>query len=188
MLTDKGEPDERDSDSSKSRKPDAGPVLPSRVQSRLLRPQSQDRTFLKVLRQKRSRPSQLGVRLRAERTRKRWWRGSLFAVVMTLSVTGVAWAALFIQGKVTYQGVPYSVVRKFWQDEAAKAAYFAGDKQALHDRLSLLGIEQDIKRYYRPQFESEYELDLYIHQIMFDRTGYVGEAYQVDRNGRLISR
>ena len=183
MLRDKGGSDKGD-----SKNDEVSPVPSSRLQHRLARSQAQDRDFLRVLRQKRRRSSQLGRRLRAERTKKRWWRGGLLAVVMTLSLGSAAWAVLFVEGKITYKGVPYSVVRKFWQDEVARTAYFSGDKQALHDRLSLLGIEQDIKRYYRDQFNNEYELDRHIHQIMFDRTGYVGEAYQVDRHGQLISR
>lgn len=101
---------------------------------------------------------------------------------------GAVWSTLFLNGAVTYRGVPYQVVHKFWQDEAARAAYFSGNKAALHYRLASLGVERDIKNYYRDRFENEYALDQHIHQIMFDRTGYVGEAYQVDQRGRLVSK
>ena len=160
----------------------------SRVQHRLAQARARDRALLKILRRKRQRSSRLGLRLRAEQSKKRWIRGSLLMVSMASIAGSTLWVALFMEGKITYRGVPYSVVRKFWKDDAAKTAYFSGDKQALHDRLALLGVEQDIKNYYRHRFESEYELDRHIHQIMFDRTGYVGEAYKVDRHGRLISR
>lgn len=180
---DEGDPNDRNAKAD-----DANSTPQTRVQHRLARSQGLDRDFLRALRQKRRQPSQLGTRLKSERIQKRWWRGSLFAVVTTLGLSSSGWAVLFVEGTVTYKGVPYLVVRKFWQDEAAKTAYFSGDRQALHDRLSLLGIEQDIKRYYRGQFENEYALDRHIHQIMFDRTGYIGEAYRVDRHGRIISR
>lgn len=115
-------------------------------------------------------------------------RSAVLSGAMALGLTGATWVSLFLSGSVTYRGVPYEVIRKFWQDDEARAAYFSGDNQALHDRLGMLGVEQDIKRYYRDQFDSEYELDRYIHQIMFDRTGYVGEAYRVDASGRLHLR
>ena len=164
----------------------------SRVQHRLSCVDVRDRKLLKLLRRRRGRPSRLDRRLRTKRFRKLWIRGSLVAALTLFSLGGSVWAALFLDGKVTYRGVPYQVIRKFWQDEIAKTAYFSGDEQALHYRLSELGIERDIKAYYRAQpesdFENEYELDRHIHQIMFDRTGYVGEAYQVDRHGRLVPR
>lgn len=107
---------------------------------------------------------------------------------MSLGVGAACWGGLFINEQVTLGGVPYRVVRKFWNSPSARDAYFAGDRQALHDQLSLLGVENDIKNYYRDRFDNEYELDRHIHQIMFDRTGYVGEAYDVDNYGRLNSR
>ena len=160
----------------------------SRVQNRLENPQKYDRNLLDLLRRKRAQPSQLALRLRAERSKKLWWRSGLLAGVLSLGLGGTLWTALFLNGRVTYQGVPYQVIRKFLQDEPAKAAYFAGNKQALHYRLASLGIERDIKNYYRDRFDNEYELDRHIHQIMFDRTGYVGEAYQVNEYGRLVPK
>lgn len=160
----------------------------SRVQHRLAQGQARDHILLKILRGKRRRSSRLDRRLSAARSRKRWLRGSLLTVLLLSILGSSVWTVLFVEGDITYRGVPYAVIRKFWQDEAAKTAYFSGDKQALHDRLGELGVEQDIKSYYRDQFNSEYELDRHIHQIMFDRTGYVGEAYTVDRHGRLIYR
>ena len=157
----------------------------SRVQRRLENPQPQDRNLLDLLRRRRAQPSQLMRRLKAERSKKLWRRSSLLTGVLGVSLGGAVWMGLFINGQVTYQGVPYSVIRKFLQDEQAKEAYFAGNREALHYRLASLGVERDIKNYYRDRFNNEYELDQYIHQIMFDRTGYVGEAYQVSKHGRL---
>ncbi len=103
-----------------------------------------------------------------------------------LSIGGVTWVSLFMSGRITLGGVPYPILNEFWHDEAAKVAYFDGDRQTLHDRLSEMAIEEDIKDYYRSRFDDEDELDRYIHQIMFDRTGYAGEAYKVDNYGRLF--
>lgn len=177
-----------DNNSSSRFLPSDAAATRSRVQDRLAHPQAQDRELLKVLRQKRKQPSQLGQRLRAARSKRMWWRNGWLAGVMFLGLSSTIWAVLFVEGKVTYRGVPYPVIHKFWQDEAAKDAYFAGDAQALHYRLATLGVEQNIKNYYRDQFENEYELDRHIHQIMFARTGYVGEAYRVDNQGRLSPR
>jgi hypothetical protein len=47
-----------------------------------------------------------------------------------------------------------------------------------------MGIEEKMKDYYRPQISDEGVLDQHIHQILYDRTGYVGEAYQV--NGGVL--
>ena len=161
---------------------------PSRVQERLENPQLRDRNLLKLLRKRRAQPSQLSLRLRSQRSRKLWWRSSILISALTIGLGGTVWSSLFVVGKITYKGVPYQVIQKFWQDEDAKAAYLAGDRQALHYRLASLGVERDIKNYYRDRFDNEYELDRYIHQIMYDRTGYVGEAYQVDKRGQLISK
>ncbi len=104
---------------------------------------------------------------------------------ITLTASSLVWTNLFIQERVTFAGVPYRIINKFWRDKPARAAYFAGSREDLHERLKALGVEADIKDYYRDRFTSEYELDKYIHQIMFDRTGYVGEAYQVNNFGKL---
>lgn len=58
----------------------------------------------------------------------------------------------------------------------------------LHNRLSALGIEEDIKAYYRPKIQNEIALDRYIHQIFYDNTGYVGTGYFVDSAGKLQFR
>lgn len=157
----------------------------SRVQLRLKRPTRHDRVFLKVLRDRRSTRSRLGRRLDKKQFFRRWQYAAAAALV-GLNIGGAIWVSLFTSGRITLGGVPYPIFNKFWQDEAARVAYFGGDRQALHDRLSEMKIEEDIKNYYRSQFDDEAELDRYIHQIMFDRTGYVGEAYKVDNYGRLF--
>lgn len=97
-----------------------------------------------------------------------------------------AWVVLFTTGAITLGGVPYSVLMKFWQDTEARDAYFSGDGHALHDRLGDMGIEYEIKKHYRSQISDPVELDQHIHQILFDRTGYIGENYTVNAQRKLV--
>jgi hypothetical protein len=110
--------------------------------------------------------------------------------VVTLVVASVLGLSIlwFFSGNLLIGGVPSSIILTFLQDQPSRDAYFRGDRQALHDRLSDLGIEAQIKDYYRPQIPDEVQLDLYIHQLLYNRTGYVGEAYQVTDQGTLILR
>lgn len=87
---------------------------------------------------------------------------------------------------VVIQGVPSSIIVKFLQDSQARDAYFQGDAKKIHARLSALHVEKDIKDYYRKKISDPIELDRYIHQLMYDRTGYVGEDYQVTTRGDLV--
>lgn len=86
---------------------------------------------------------------------------------------------------LTIGQVPLPILLKFITDQPARAAYFRQDKQALHDRLVDLGIEEEMKAFYRPQIQDEVKLDQHIHQIFYERTGYVGEAYRVNAQGQL---
>jgi hypothetical protein len=95
---------------------------------------------------------------------------------------------LFFSNRLTLGGVPASVIMSFLQDGESVNAYFSGDARRLHDRLDDIGIEQAMKDYYRPQIRDEVELDQYIHQILYERTGYVGEAYRVNGEGVLVLR
>jgi hypothetical protein len=106
-------------------------------------------------------------------------------VVASLLGLSILW---FFSGNLLIGGVPSSIILTFLQDQPSRDAYFRGDRQALHDRLSDLGIEEQIKAYYRPQIPDEVQLDLYIHQLLYNRTGYVGEAYRVTDQGTLILR
>jgi len=92
----------------------------------------------------------------------------------------------FFSGQLLIGGVPSSIILTFLQDQPALTAYFEKDNQALHDRLNELGIEEQIKAYYRPQISDEVKLDQYIHQVFYNRTGYVGEEYKVNEQGTLI--
>ncbi len=91
----------------------------------------------------------------------------------------------FFSGGLLIGGVPSSVILTFLQDKPALTAYFQSDNQALHDRLNELGVEEQIKDYYRPQIPDEVELDQYIHQVFYNRTGYVGKEYRVNEQGTL---
>ena len=82
-------------------------------------------------------------------------------------------------------GVPSSVIIKFLQDSVAVDAYLNNNGALVHDRLQKLNIEKDIKDYYRNQIADPIELDRYIHQILYERTGYVGVDYQLSASGTL---
>jgi hypothetical protein len=109
----------------------------------------------------------------------------LLSLVTLLSVLG---GALWFTEFGTIQGVPVSVVLHFLRDDTARNAYFSGDKQQLHDRLDRMGIEEEVKAFYRPKIQDEAELDQYIHQLLYNSTGYVGIAYEVNAKGILIPK
>jgi hypothetical protein len=108
-------------------------------------------------------------------------RSVRMAMVVGLGLVAV-W---FFSGQMVIGGVPSSVILTFLQDRPALHAYFQNDDQGLHDRLNELGVEEQIKDYYRPQIHDEAKLDQYIHQLFYNRTGYVGEAYEVSEQGTL---
>ncbi|MEL6385375.1 MAG: hypothetical protein AAFQ89_23505 [Cyanobacteria bacterium J06626_18] len=103
----------------------------------------------------------------------------LLATGGVLSAVGI-WVLLFTAGIVTLGGVPYRVLLKVWQDETARSALLGGESTALHDQMSDLGIEREIKAHYRERIQDPVELDRYIHQVLYDRTGYVGANYKVE--------
>lgn len=164
----------------------------SRLQQRLDHSLKRDQAFFELARQKRQEhidgpvdePSWLTGRLHQRRLIRRWRQVAVMSL-LGIGVVGSIWASLFVSEQVTLSGVPYRVVSKFWQSKPARDAYFAGDNQALHDELVALNVEVDIKAYYRDRFTNEGELDLYIHQLMYNQTGYVGEAYEVGSHRRL---
>jgi hypothetical protein len=139
--------------------------------------------------------SRLESRTRVRRdTRKEWVSqdqpDSLFdilgRIIRMTTIVGLGLAAIwFFSGRMLIGGVPSSVILTFLQDRPALNAYFQNDDQGLHDRLNELGVEEQIKDYYRPQIPDEAKLDQFIHQVFYNRTGYVGEAYEVSEQGRL---
>ncbi|MGB7251088.1 MAG: hypothetical protein WBC73_19300 [Phormidesmis sp.] len=163
----------------------------SRVQRRLKKPLRGDRAFLKIVRHRRAYTTQLSRRLNQQMSTQLTHRlirqGALLSTVLGIGLGGALWTSLFLTEQVTLGGVPYRVVSKVWQDKPSMAAYLGGDRQALHDRLNEIGVEEEIKAYYHDQFENDHDLDRHIHQLMFNRTGYVGEAYQANDYGQLSS-
>ncbi|HEY9846488.1 MAG TPA: hypothetical protein V6D03_09845, partial [Candidatus Caenarcaniphilales bacterium] len=98
---------------------------------------------------------------------------------------GVLW---FNYEQLTLRGVPVPIIISFLNDETARSAYFQGNSKQLHDRLEQMGVEAQVKAFYRPQFSDEAKLDQYIHQLLYDQTGYVGDAYRVNSQGILIPK
>ncbi len=93
---------------------------------------------------------------------------------------------LFLSGNPTIAGVPSSIIFKFLGDSKAVAAFFSQDRQMLHDQLQKIGIEEDIKNYYRPKIADEIELDRYIHQLFYNLTGYIGLNYDLNEQKELV--
>ncbi|WP_233501587.1 hypothetical protein [Acaryochloris thomasi] len=110
------------------------------------------------------------------------WGKVLVSVAIVVGI-GVA-----IAPSLTLKGVPLPIIFKFLTDGPAREAYFDKDKATLHDRLQELNIENEIKDYYRPQFQDEQELDLHIHQVFYDLSGYIGKSYVVTSQGTLKLR
>ena len=104
------------------------------------------------------------------------------AFLLGLIVLGLAFPLL------TYKGVPLTILLQFIQDPTARQAYFSGDKVGLHRRLDDMDIEAQVKAFYRPQFEREEDLDRYIHQLLFNNTGYVGNDYLLNPQGQLVPK
>jgi hypothetical protein len=111
-------------------------------------------------------------------------KGLLYLVALVSALGGALWFTEF----GTIRGVPVSVVLQFLKDDKARNAYFSRDKQQLHDRLDHMGIEEEVKAFYRPKIQDEAELDQYIHQLLYNITGYVGIAYEVNAKGVLAPK
>jgi hypothetical protein len=113
-----------------------------------------------------------------------------FWIAATVLVAALIWmtnpGALQWLEPITIAKVPVPILLKFLGDKPARDAYFQKDKRALHDRLVALGVEEEIKAFYRSQIRDEVELDRYIHQIFYERSGYIGEAYTVNAEGILV--
>jgi hypothetical protein len=110
----------------------------------------------------------------------------MVSLAWILGSLALGWGILFLGGVVTLGGVPAFIVGKFLKDPTAVGAFFAGDRVKLHQRLEELGIEEEIKAYYRPHMPDEVRLDWYIHQLLYDRTGYIGNNYSVTPQGNLV--
>jgi hypothetical protein len=111
-------------------------------------------------------------------------KGLFYIAALVAMLGGAIWFTEF----GTIRGVPVSVVLQFLRDDTARNAYFAGNKQQLHDRMDQMGIEEEVKAFYRPKIADEAELDRYIHQLLYNITGYVGIAYEVNAKGVLAPK
>lgn len=136
-----------------------------------------------VFESRRTRPNRHGSTYRS--TRKASLLVATIIYLNLLLCVGI-WAVLLTNGFLTIGGVPTPIIVSFLQDETARNAYFQRDNQKLHARLQQMGIEDRIKAFYRPQIRDEAELDQYIHQILYDRSGYVGSAYRLNSQGVLV--
>jgi hypothetical protein len=109
-----------------------------------------------------------------------------FSLAWILGMFVVGWGILFLNGIVTLGGIPAAIVGKVIRDPIAISYFLTADKTQLHYRLEELGIEAEIKAYYRPQIPDEVQLDQYIHQLLYNWTGYVGNNYLVTPQGNLV--
>ncbi|MBV8886215.1 MAG: hypothetical protein JO235_19785 [Chroococcidiopsidaceae cyanobacterium CP_BM_RX_35] len=110
------------------------------------------------------------------------------AICLTLvfAATGITW--VLTKKDTTLAGVPVPLIIKAFSDKTAVTYFLIGNKRAFHDRLEQMGLKAEIKAFYRPQIHDEIKLDQYIHQIFYNDTGYVGDAYYVNSQGILTLR
>lgn len=111
----------------------------------------------------------------------------LAIISLFLAGFGWIWLSLLTQGHFAVGGIPAQIAISLLQNETARKAYFDGDTKTLHAQMQEMGIEAKMKAYYRAQIEDETKLDQHIHQILYDRTGYLGAAYQVNSQGILTA-
>ncbi len=111
----------------------------------------------------------------------------VFASILFLFLgsLGWLWVEMLTKGYVAVGGVPSPIILSFLQNDSARIAYFDGDEEKLYAQIQNMNLAEKLKPYYRPQFAEEAKLDLHTHQILYDRTGYVGKAYQVSKQGVL---
>jgi len=93
---------------------------------------------------------------------------------------------LFFNGIFTIAGIPASILVKFLRNPPALSAFFTANRQKFHDQLQKIGIEDDVKDFYRNDISDEIELDRYIHQLFFNLTGYVGYNYDLS-GGKILT-
>lgn len=108
-----------------------------------------------------------------------------FAYLLIIPLVALMAVGAIFKDSLTYRDVPISILFKALEDGIARNALLTGRKKILHWRLGSMGVEEDIKAFYRPKIRDEIELDRFIHQIFYDNTGYVGESYFVNSQGKL---
>lgn len=112
----------------------------------------------------------------------------VFASVLFFVLGGLGWiwTVMLTKGYVAIGGVPSPIIVRFFQNETARKAYFDGDSKKLYAQVQSMDLAEKLKSYYRPQIADEAKLDLYSHQILYDRTGYIGKNYKVNSQGILV--
>ncbi len=111
----------------------------------------------------------------------------VFASIFCIFLGGLGWiwVEMLTKRYVAVGGIPSPIILSFLQNDSARVAYFDGDEEKLYSQIQSMNLAEKLKPYYRPQFTEEAKLDLHIHQILYDRTGYVGKAYRVSKQGVL---
>jgi hypothetical protein len=116
---------------------------------------------------------------------KKHRKTGLISISLSLALAVIGgWLWLSNKG-TTIRGVPASILFKTLEDEVVRDALLNKQKTALHNRLKQMGVEEEIKAFYRTKIQDEEELDRYIHQIFYNNVGYVGDAYYPDQAGIL---
>lgn len=112
----------------------------------------------------------------------------VFKIILAIALGGLGWiwVEMLDKGHFAIGGVPSPIIVSFFQNETARKAYFDGDNEKLYSQVQSMDLADKLKPYYRSQFEDEAQLDRYTHQILYDRTGYIGKAYQVSPQGTLV--
>lgn len=133
----------------------------------------------------RQRNSRYPVRKRSLRPRT-----VLAATISSLFLAGLGWIwlSLLSEGHFAVGGIPTPIAIALWQNETARKAYFDGDNTTLHAQMQQMDIEAKMKAYYRSQFADEAQLDQHVHQILYDRTRYLGSTYQVNAQGIVVAK
>lgn len=110
----------------------------------------------------------------------------VFKIILAIALGGLGWIwiEILVKGHLAIGGVPSPIIVSFFQNEIARKAYFDGDSETLHAQVQSMDLADKLKPYYRSQFEDEAQLDRYAHQILYDRTGFIG-TYQVNAQGIL---
>jgi hypothetical protein len=113
----------------------------------------------------------------------KWLGIGLLIGVIGLFATGVLGVNNYT---LMIREVPVPILMHALGDKQVRQALWSRNNYALHKRLDSLGIEEDIKAFYRPQIQDEVKLDQHIHQIFYNVSKYVGVAYRVNANGVLV--
>lgn len=162
------------------------------MDSALLKPQFKDRLEANFPKNTMAQPSFSRSRTRNSRfiesDRTSRPASAVLTIILAIALGGLGWIwiEMLDKGYLAIGGVPSPIIVSFFQNEIARKAYFDGDNEKLYAQVQSMGLADKLKSYYRSQFEDEAQLDRYTNQILYDRTGYIGKAYQVNPQGTLV--